>query len=258
MIDIHAHIIPGLDDGPADMEASVGMGHIYAGEGVSCVFSTSHSKEVAEEGRPAIEERLGEVHAAWHGAGIPVDIVLGVEVYLSPDTVGDLRDGRLWTLGESRYVLVEVPYQPWPVYADAALFDLRLAGYVPILAHPERYTAIQDNPAKMLDLLEHGVLCQVTAGALLLKSGNAVRRTAELLVRHRLAQFIATDAHSPHWRSPDVREALRAAEHLAGEEAVRAMTVDNPLHVLADSPIEPNPEPISSPRGRFGGLFGRD
>jgi protein-tyrosine phosphatase len=258
MIDIHAHIIPGLDDGPADMAASVGMGHIYAGEGVSCVVSTSHSKEATGAGRPAIEERLGEVEVAWRKAGIPVDIVLGVEVYLSPDTVGDLRGGRLWTLGGSRYVLVEVPYQPWPVYADAALFDLRLAGYVPILAHPERYTAIQDNPAKMLDLLEHGVLCQVTAGALVLKSGNAVRKTAELLVRHRLAQFIATDAHSPHWRGPDVREALRAAERLVGEEAVRAMTVDNPLHILADSPIQPNPEHIAPRKGRFGGLFGRE
>jgi protein-tyrosine phosphatase len=240
------------------MEASVGMGHIYAGEGVSCVFATSHSKEAAEEGRHGIEERLGEVKAAWREAGIPVDIELGVEVYLSPDTVGDLRDGRLWTMGGSRYVLVEVPYQPWPVYADAALFDLRLAGYVPILAHPERYTAIQENPAKMLDLVEHGVLCQVTAGALLLKSGNAVRRTADLLVRHRLAQFIATDAHSPHWRGPDVREALRVAEHLVGEEAVRVMTVDNPLHILADSPIEPDPEPLPPRKGRFGGLFGRD
>lgn len=258
MIDIHAHILPGLDDGPTDMEASVGMGHIYAGEGVTCVFSTSHSKEAADEGRANIEERLEEVRAAWREAGIPVDLELGVEVYLRPDTVGDLREGRLWTLSGSRYVLVELPYQPWPTYADAALFDLRLAGYVPILAHPERYTAIQDHPEKMAQLLEHGVLCQVTAGALMLKSGNVVRRTAELLVRHRLAQFIATDAHSPHWRGPDVREALRAAEHLAGEEAVRAMTVDNPLHVLADSPIEPNPEAIAPRKGRLGGLFGRE
>jgi protein-tyrosine phosphatase len=258
MIDIHAHILPGLDDGPADMASSIGMGHIYAGEGVSCVFSTSHSKEVAEEGRVAIEERLTEVQAAWRGAGIKVDVVLGVEVYLTPGTVDDLRGGRLWTLGGSRYVLVELPYQPWPTYADAALFDLRVAGYVPILAHPERYTLIQDRPEKMAELLEHGVLCQVTAGALLLKSGNAVRRTAELLVRHRLAQFIATDAHSPHWRSPDVREALRAAEHMVGEEAVRRMTVDNPLHILAGSPIEPDPEAIPPRKGRLGGLFGRE
>ena len=85
-----------------------------------------------------------------------------------------------------------------------------------------------------------------------------MRRTAELLVRHRLAQFIATDAHSPHWRGPDRREALRAAEHLAGEEAVRVMTVDNPLHILADSPIQPDPEPLPPRKSRFGGLFGRD
>jgi protein-tyrosine phosphatase len=258
MIDIHAHILPGLDDGPTDMEASVGMGRIYASEGVTCVFSTSHSQEVAEEGRARIEEGLGQVRAAWRDAGIQVDLVLGVEVYLRPDTLDDLRDGRLWTLGDSRYVLVEVPYQPWPVYADAALHDLRLAGYVPILAHPERYTVIQERPEKMVELLEQGVLCQVTAGALLLKSGNAVRRTADLLVKHRLAQFIATDAHSPHWRSPEVRDALQAAERLAGAEAVRAMTVDNPLHILAGSPIQPDPDPLPPRKNRFGGLFGRD
>ena len=257
MIDIHAHIIPALDDGPADMEASIGLGRFAEHEGIQAIIATSHSVEAASVGYKGMRARLEEVRVAWREAGVDVKLALGVEIFLRPDTVDDLKARRLWTLAGSRYVLVEVPYQPWPIYADDALFALQLAGYVPILAHPERYTAIQAEPYKMYELAERGVLAQVTAAALLGEHGGPTKKSAEMLLQYNLAQFIATDAHSVRWRSPRVREALLLAEEMVGREQVGMMVHDNPARVLANQEIVAQPVEPARRRGFFESLFGR-
>src|SRR5437762_7178060 len=166
MIDIHIHILPDFDDGPADMETSIGMGQIAAAEGFTGMIATSHGDEASLEGRRMLEARLQDVRQAWANAGLNIRLELGVEVFLRPTTLDQLKFGHLWSLASSGYLLVEVPYQPWPPYADETLFALQLAGYVPILAHPERYTAIQADPNKMYALAQRGILAQVTAAAL--------------------------------------------------------------------------------------------
>src|SRR5687768_4192679 len=149
VIDIHTHIIPALDDGPADMETSIRMGHLAAAEGTTAIISTSHSAEATSVGHRGMIARLEEVREAWGAAGLNIRLELGVEVYLQPGSLADLQSGRLWTLAGSKYVLVELPYRPWPSFADRTMFELQVAGYFPILAHPERYTAIQDDPNHM-------------------------------------------------------------------------------------------------------------
>jgi protein-tyrosine phosphatase len=257
VIDIHAHIIPDLDDGPPDMESSVEMGVLMEREGISAVISTSHSAEASQVGHAGMRSRLEEVGVAWREAEIDISLELGIEIYLRPDTVDDLNAGRLWTMAASRYVLVEVPYQPWPTYADNALFALQLAGYVPILAHPERYTIVQADLHKMYELAERGVLAQVTAAALLGEHGVAPKKCAEMLLRHNLVQFIATDAHSAHWRSPMMRRALMLAEEMVGRENVGMMAQTHPARILANQEIIPEPvEPVRR-KGFFDSLFGR-
>jgi protein-tyrosine phosphatase len=246
VIDIHTHIIPALDDGPGDMETSIAMGRIFAEEGVTTVISTSHSEEAMVLGREVMQRKLKEVQAAWVEAGIEIETELGVEIFLRPTAVQDLQSGRAWTLAGSQYVLVELPYEPWPAYADQALFDLRVAGYVPILAHPERYTAIQQDPNRMYALAERGVLGQVTADALLGRHGGSIKRCAQTLVRHRLVQFLSSDAHGvvAGKRPPLLREALRVAERLVGPEAAHLLVYENPAHILANASLTPNSEPI--------------
>src|SRR5438876_11057507 len=124
MIDIHTHIIPDLDDGPLNMETSIAMGRIAAEEGISAIISTSHDYAASNIGFEAVKARLDEVRHAWSEIGLKIGLELGVEILLSPDTARDLKAGKLWTLAGSRYVLVEVPYQPWPAYADDTLFSL--------------------------------------------------------------------------------------------------------------------------------------
>src|SRR6266566_3052438 len=183
MIDIHIHILPDFDDGPADMETSVGMGLIAAAEGFTGLIATSHGDEASLEGYEMMRARLDDVREAWTKAGLNIRLELGVEIYLRPGSLDQLKFGHLWPLAGSRYVLVEVPYQPWPIYADDTLFALQLAGYVPILAHPERYTAIQSDPNKMYALAQRGILAQVTAAALTGDHGAVVKKCADTLLR---------------------------------------------------------------------------
>ena len=182
-----------------------------------------------------------------------------MEIFLTPDTLADLKSGRLWTLAGSKYVLVELPYQPWPAYTERALFELQLAGYIPILAHPERYTAVQADPNLMYSLAERGVLGQVTAGALLGSHGSPAHRSAETLVGHGLAQFLSSDAHgvTQRKRTPQLRQALEVVEGLVGEEAARAMVLDNPARILSNTHITPEPERVERQKWSLGRLFGR-
>ncbi|HEX8599238.1 MAG TPA: CpsB/CapC family capsule biosynthesis tyrosine phosphatase [Chloroflexia bacterium] len=258
MIDIHSHIIPALDDGPTDMDVSVAMGRIAAQEGTRVLISTSHSTEASAVGYEGMLERLGHVRAAWQNAGIDIRLELGVEIFLDYETVEDLRSGRLWTLAGSQYVLVEVPYTPWPAYAERALFDLQTAGYTPILAHPERYTAIQDDPNLLYRLVQRGVLAQVTSAALLGEQGEKVHRCAETLVRHGLVQFIASDSHNvrSRRRMPLLREAVQAAALLVGDAAALDMVTTNPAALLEKQPVEAAPLPVEVRRSFMGGLFG--
>lgn len=258
MIDIHTHIIPNLDDGPDNLGDSVAMGRIAAQDGITAMISTSHSKEASTIGYEAMQERLRVVQAAWNEAGLDIRLELGVEIFLRPDTIGDLRSGKVWTLAGSRYTLVELPYRPWPPYAEQALFDLQVAGYTPILAHPERYSAIQDDPNRLYTLVERGVLAQVTASAFVGEQGPHVQRCAETLARHRLVQFISSDAHGGNKRRPIMSQGLRAAQELAGEAEARAMAQDNPARILSDTPITPNPERVASHGWLLGGLFRGD
>ncbi|HEX9988925.1 MAG TPA: CpsB/CapC family capsule biosynthesis tyrosine phosphatase [Chloroflexia bacterium] len=259
MIDIHTHIIPDLDDGPPDIETSVGMGLVAAREGITAIISTSHNEEASAVGYEGMQARLEAVREAWVGAGLDIRLELGLEIYLRPDTVAELKAGRVWPLAGSQYVLVELPYQPWPAYAESALFGLQVAGYVPILAHPERYTALQTDPNRMYALAERGVLAQVTAQALIGSHGNAARRCAETLVRHKLAQFLSSDAHglSERKRAPVLRQGLRVAEGLIGAEAANTMVEENPRYILERKLLTPEPERVSAPRWSFGKLLGR-
>jgi protein-tyrosine phosphatase len=258
MIDIHTHVIPAVDDGPPDMETSLAMAAIAAAEGIETIIATSHSEECARIGAAGMKARLDAVRAAWTSAGHNIRLEPGVEIYLTPGTAEDLRTGRLWPLAGSRYVLVELPYEPWPHYAEQALFDLQTAGYIPILAHPERYTAIQDRPALMYTLAERGVLAQVTARALTSRHSTVARRCAETLVRHNLVQFISSDSHgtTARKRTPSLREAVAAAELIAGPEMAHAMVTTNPAAILEDRPITPVPRPMEKDRSILERLFG--
>lgn len=259
MIDIHTHILPGIDDGCSSVEESLAMARLAVAEGVHTMLTTSHSAEWLQIGPlPVMEARIALLQKAIDAAEIPLKLLPGIEVYMTPETPAHYAAGRVWTLAHSRYILVETDFGQWPAYLERVLFELQVAGTIPILAHPERYGAIQRDPGLMFTLAERGILGQVTGNALAGVLGPAVHQCALTLLDHGLVQFIASDGHGAFdgKRPPAVTAGLAAAAERIGEDAARAMLTTNPQRILDDVPLAPDPRPIPPRRSFFSRVFG--
>jgi protein-tyrosine phosphatase len=259
MIDIHTHILPGIDDGCSNLDESLAMAQLAVAEGVHTMLTTSHSAEWLQLGPLALmEEQIATLQAALDAAAIPLTLRPGIEVYLTPETPAHFAAGRVWTLAHSRYMLVETDFGQWPAYLERVLFELQVAGCVPILAHPERYSAIQRDPGLMYTLATRGILGQVTGNALAGVLGPAVQQCALTLLEYGLVQIIASDGHGAFdgKRPPAVAAGLAVATEHLGAEAARAMLTTTPQHILDNPPLAPEPRPIPPHRSFFSRLFG--
>jgi protein-tyrosine phosphatase len=258
MYDIHCHILPDLDDGPKDLEASLEMARLATADGTRTIIATPHGARVAAlGGRAALEKHVHSFFQAMLSQEVPLKLVMGVEYLLTLDLVREAQQGSVITLNGSQYILVEIDFQQWPPYTDEALFQVQLAGYTPILAHPERQATIQQSPTLLEGLVERGVLAEVTGGSLLGDFGDTAQRSAEELVRRGLVHFIASDGHSPTRNRPPVMAAARAAlARLAGEETAHLLAVANPLAVVQGGPVTV-PGPVQPTKARGVRWFGR-
>jgi len=258
MIDIHAHILPGVDDGAESLDESLAMARLAVDGGTTDMICTSHSAEWFEIGPLAtMTAQIADLQAHLAAAHIPLTLWPGMEIFLTPHTPRHLQAGRAWTLAGSQYVLVEIPYEPWPAYTEQILFELQVLGYTPIFAHPERYVAIQRDPNVMYRLAERGILGQVTTGAFAGYFGEPTRRCAITLCEHGLVQILASDAHSATRtrRLPGMQEGYATLVALVGAEQATTMTTTTPQQILTHTPITPTPQPVDAPRSFFSRLF---
>ncbi len=248
MIDLHCHIPPGVDDGPATLEDSIALARAALLDGKGTVVATPHMTE-GTTARLAVEtrERASVLAAELSQRGIQLQLFTGLEVYLTRETPWLYGNGQLLTLNGSRYILVEFPRQMVPLHAEEAIFELQLQRLVPVIAHPERNSQVAADPGILKRLVERGAVAQVTAGSLVGWYGNRVQRAAESLVKQGMIQVIASDAHSATDRPPLLRAAAGRAVKLIGEEAALAMVTTVPAAILADKEIEP-PEPRQAAR----------
>ena len=168
----------------------------------------------------------------------------GYEIQLAPDLPRRLANGEQSTLAGSETVLVELPFAGWPNFAEQTLFDLQALGVRVLLAHPERYSAVQADIAKVLDLVDRGVMLQVTTGSLAGLFGKSAQRIAEELLQEDAATVLASDAHSAGQRFVSVADGLKRAEQLIGGGRTRQLVADNPRALLANGPL-PSPATIS-------------
>jgi protein-tyrosine phosphatase len=162
----------------------------------------------------------------------------GFEIRLTPDIGARLEAGEPISLGGSRTVLIELPFAGWPIFTDQALFDIMSAGFRPLLAHPERYAAVIENPALIDRLRERGVMMQVTTGSLAGLFGKRSREISERMLLGDMVDILASDAHSAGRRFVSVVDGLARAEELVGSKRVRQLTYANPTSLLADRPLE--------------------
>jgi protein-tyrosine phosphatase len=248
LIDIHAHILPGIDDGASSLEQAVAMAESALRDGVSTIVATPHSSELAAGVDPKqVSTRVAELKAALVSRGVKLDIVPGLENYLTPDLVKQAETSPEIALGDGNGLLVELPLQQYPMYTEQVLFELQILGKQPVLAHPERNAAIQEDLSLLQRLVERGILAQVTAASLTGHFGGRVKKIAEEFVERRLVHVIATDAHSHDGaRSPLLSQAVSLASKLVGEETARRMVTEVPDALLKGHQlvVEPPLEPV--------------
>ncbi len=236
MYDVHSHLLPAVDDGAANLDASLEMAHAAVGQRISVVVCTPHILPglYANTG-PDIRQRVVALQQQLDVAGIPLKVLAGADNHVIPDFVGGLRSGRLLTLADTRYVLVEPPHHVMPQRLEDMFFALLVAGYVPILTHPERLTWIDGKYDVIARLAEQGVLMQVTSGSLTGRFGRRVRDWAERMLDDGLVHLLASDAHDTTRRPFDLAEGRDVAAKRVGAEEARHLVVTRPGLILDDA-----------------------
>lgn len=205
MIDLHAHVLPGLDDGPPTLEVAVAMARAAVAAGTRAMATTSHIDRGLGLGPSDLgpaRERLAERLAAEN---VPLELLQGGEI--APARLYGLDDATLrgLTLGGGPFVLLECPFTPVGTTLEPMVDDLQRRGFGVLLAHPERSPTFQRDPARLAALVERGALAQVTAGTFAGTFGETARRAAQAMLDAGLVHVLATDAHDPSHRPPDLR-----------------------------------------------------
>jgi protein-tyrosine phosphatase len=247
LIDLHSHVLPGLDDGSADLDESVAMCRAAARDGITVLAATPHVRRDYPTTPEQMERALEAVRAA---VGDVVRLVAGGEIDLGELDRPRAELARFALAGNARYLLVETPYAGWPLDLAERLFQLRTRGITPVLAHPERNAEVQRQPELLEPIVAGGTLVQVTAAAVDGRLGRTSRKSAATLIERKLAHLIASDAHAPTVRAIGMSSAAAAV----GDEALaRWLTVDVPRAIVEDERVPPRPV-AARPRRRF---FGR-
>jgi protein-tyrosine phosphatase len=238
VIDIHAHILPGLDDGPPDLETAARLAQALVSQGVTDVICTPHYLiGVYQPTRATVLAALEALQAR----APDLKLHLGAEVYIDDQqSVRRVTSGEALTLGDGgRYVLIEHPLSGLPLYAEDAVFELRAHGITPIVAHPERNEDVIRSRKSVRRMVELGALLQINAGSVLGEFGKDVGRTARSLVEDGLVHFLASDCHDLVERPPRLRDALdrmRDGWRIGGADA---MAHNNPLAILDGVAVTP-------------------
>lgn len=242
MVDLHTHLLPKVDDGPATVAGSLAMAGALAEGGVRVVVCTPHVHPHHPTTPQQMQAALSTLSEAAAGAGVDLRILPGGEIALEMLPRLDDEDLRAFSLGGGgRWLLLEMPFRGWPLRIGATLRDLEIRGFGVVLAHPERADAVQRAPDRLRDLVGRGALCQLTASSFTGEHGPAARRCAETLLRGGLAHILASDAHSVGWRPPGLREGLEAAARSLGvwPEALQWMVEEGPRLVVEGRPLSP-------------------
>lgn len=237
MIDIHTHILPAVDDGAININESLQMARIAVGDGTTHLFATPHHRDFGPLSNAEVRRRVADLQMELDKAGILLTLIPGYEVRLYDDALDDWANDLAGPLGNSRYVLAEPLFHRYSQRTDDILFELFDRGYTPIMAHPERIGPIQKNLGLIDAFLERGGLTQITANSLAGNRDWRAKQTAETMLRNGMAHIIASDAHKPYRRKPELTAARQAAALIVGETQAEAMVSTNPMAVVNDEPV---------------------
>ncbi len=248
MIDLHCHLLPGIDDGAPDLETSLAMARAAVADGIEVTACTPHIYPgVYENTGDGIRAGVARLQGLLAEAGIALALTTGADAHLAPELPEKLRSGAAPTLGGTRYFLLEPPHHVAPPRFDEFVFGVMAAGYVPLITHPERLTWIADHYPMFCALADRGCWMQVTAGSLTGSFGPEARYWGERMLDEGRVHVLATDAHGATRRPPLLAEGRLAAEKWVGAEEARHLVQTRPAGVLKNLP--PAQMPRLEPRG---------
>ncbi len=229
MIDIHSHIIFDVDDGPSGIDKSAEMAAEALKAGIHTIISTPHFNEILIKNGLIKRNYMA---AAAEAKKIGINLLIGYEIRINPllpETIGILRD---ITLNNSKFILVEMPFDTIPFYIFDIIYKLQLKGITPIIAHPERCERLRDNPDLIIKLIDVGCLIQLDAASLLGVHGNKSKKCTKALINKRLAHFIASDAHNREGYSVWYRNAYNTVLKWADNEYANELFYKNARNLL--------------------------
>jgi protein-tyrosine phosphatase len=242
VIDLHSHILHGVDDGARTLETSLAMAKMAVADGISVMACTPHFMPgLYDSESHDIRQRVAQLNEELHHQGIDLALVVGADAHMRPDLIDALRNHRILTLHDTRYFLFEPPHTTMPRQMDELLFNTQMAGYVPILTHPERFKWIEQNYEVFCTLAKSGVWMQITAGSLTGRFGSRAQYWAQRMLAEGLVSIIATDTHDTRARPPLLREAFDVAVTEVGPVEAENLVLNRPTCVLENTPVEEVP-----------------
>lgn len=237
MIDLHCHILPGIDDGAKTSVESLEMARIAVADGIHTLACTPHIYPgMYMNDGPGIAHACASLQAELDQRGIALKLVVGADVHLVPGLVDGLRSGRIPTLNGSSYLLLEPSHTTPPPRLETSVLELIQAGYTPILTHPERLAWVESHHRVLQRLVAQGAWMQVTAASLTGVFGRRARYWGERFIGEGHTHLLATDAHSTGRRSPRLSEGLEVARRLVGSAEASRLVIEHPAAVLKSLP----------------------
>ena len=243
MYDLHAHILPGVDDGAVTPEDTLDMSRVAAETGTKVVLATPHRKDVTEDWSvPYLRSLIADMNAQNQAHSVDLSLVLGMENHLDTDLPAEIAAGRALPMNDTRYILIEMPFFGRAEFLEDTLSEVQSMGLIPVLAHPERIEAFQEDPELLRRFLKNGMLSQITSGSVIGFWGEDVKKFTHSLLEQRMAHVMSSDTHhSNGGRSPRMDVGLERAADIVGYEAAQAMLIDTPKAILNDDPLDVEP-----------------
>lgn len=238
MIDIHCHILPNVDDGSESLEESIEMAKIAESEGITKIINTSHCHfDFKYKKGNELKLELEKFNQALKEENINIEVLLGNELYYTSDLIERFDELDFFSMNNSKYILMEFSPINFPKNIEDVIYEIKIRGYIPIIAHAERYKQVQEDVNIVLDCIKEGALIQVNASSILGKNGEKAEDTSKKLLDNNMVHFVATDAHSSNRRRPLIKDSYNYILKNYGKEVSEKLFIENPTAVIENRDI---------------------
>lgn len=238
MIDIHCHILPNVDDGSESLEESIEMAKIAESEGITKIVNTSHCHfDFKYKKGNELKLELEKFNQVLKEENINIEVLLGNELYYTSDLIERFNELDFFSMNNSKYILMEFSPINFPKNIEDVIYEIKIRGYIPIIAHAERYKQVQEDVNIVLDCIKEGALIQVNASSILGKNGEKAEDTSKKLLDNNMVHFVATDAHSSNRRRPLIKDSYNYILKNYGKEVSEKLFIENPTAVIENRDI---------------------